>query len=897
MLPEEKARQIINRRLEDAGWKIVCRDEYSPTTSATAVEEGLLQGNLEADYLLFLNGKAIGVLEAKKEAANLSEVVAKQAENYTHKLSDWYQYWQNPLPFVYLSNGRELHFKDLRKPDSEYEVLSEMHSPKEMAQMAGITDEYAGLPHLLSKDLRACQVEAITGLENSLRQGEKRALMVLATGAGKTYAACLAAYRLLTYTPMRRILFLVDRNNLGRQAEGAFGTFRLTETSEPFNTIYITERLKSSNIPPESAVVISTIQRLFAVLTGQEVTDDDSEEESYKDDENEVELGDNIALPSDFFDAIFVDETHRSIYGRWQKVLTHFNKAKIVGLTATPIPETKAFFNNNIVVNYTLEQSIADGINLDHRIFRIQTDTTSHGGTIHKNEKVTEVTSYTGKRTDMVMGETEQYAGTELDRSVINPKQIQLVLETYRDAVYSQLYPDREASFTHIPKTLIFAKSDQHASNIVEIAKQVFPNQVSDFVQKITYSAGNSNELIRRFNNDKSFRIAVTVNLVATGTDIPSLEVLLFMRDVESDILYTQMRGRGVRTIGDDQLRNVTPNAISKDLFYLVDAVGVTEHEKSISQLTDDAQEAMLTLERLLEQITHGHLPDDHLRLLASRLSRINAKSNDKQRHDFTNMANTSMYDLATSIFSALQDINLPPFTAINDANNERKTLVRLLTHNPQARKYLLILNAGFIKILNPGEDTLIMAGFSKEEAGTSTKAFEEYVVSHKDEIEALRIIYNNEGAAITYPILKDLEEKLLTANPRFKARLLWNAYAILSPESVSPLKSAAEREALTNLIQLVRYAFHSMPELRSLPSLAAQRFELWCGQAQRPLTENQKEIMKQVVNYVVTNGAYTKDDFQDDQTLYAQLVKNFTSSTAVDEALSSLSLFILKAA
>ncbi|MDR1517121.1 MAG: DEAD/DEAH box helicase family protein [Dysgonamonadaceae bacterium] len=283
MSPEEKARLEIDNKLQAAGWQIADRDHYSPSVSAIAITEGLLKGNLEADYLLFIEGKAIGVLEAKKANTDLLEIASKQAENYTHKLLNWYQYWQNPLPFVYLSNGKELLFKDIRNKKSEYLPLQRMHNPKEMAKMAGIENEFAGLPYLPPKGLRNCQYEAVSQLENSFWNGDKRALMVLATGAGKTFTACMAAYRLLSYTPARRILFLVDRNNLGKQAEGEFSAFRLTETGEPFNTIFLTKRLKTTHILSESNVVISTIQRIFAVLTGQEFTEEDDDDFSNED--------------------------------------------------------------------------------------------------------------------------------------------------------------------------------------------------------------------------------------------------------------------------------------------------------------------------------------------------------------------------------------------------------------------------------------------------------------------------------------------------------------------------------------------------------------------------------------------------------------------------------------
>lgn len=899
MFPEERARLEIDRKLQDAGWLVADRKHYSPSISAVAITESILRGNLEADYLLFIEGKAIGVIEAKKADTSLSELVAEQAENYTRKLLPWYQYWQKPLPFVYLSNGKELLFRDIRNGSSDYQPLLQMHSPRELAKMAGIENEFAGLPNLSPKGLRGCQFEAVNQLENSFRKREQRALMVLATGAGKTFTACTAAYRLLSYTPARRILFLVDRNNLGKQAEGEFGTFRLTETGEPFNAIFVVERLKSPNIPPESNVVISTIQRIFAVLTGKDFTDDDDDEsESIQEDDKEITLEGSVLLPPDFFDVIIVDECHRSIYGKWQQVLKHFNHARIIGLTATPAPETLAFFNNNFIVNYTLEKSIVDGINVGSRIYRIKTKVSEEGGTIGQEERITEVTKYTGKEQSVVMETPEVYENTDLDRSVVNQAQIRLVLNEFRDVIYADLFPEREPDFTYIPKTLVFAKSDDHATRIVEIAKEVFPNQFPDFVQKITYSAGDSTELIRRFRNDKQFRIAVTVNLVATGTDIKPLEILLFMRDVHSEILYTQMKGRGVRTIGDEQLRNVTPNAISKDLFYLVDAVGVTEHEMFIPKPQGGTTPPVNpTLEQLLEQITHGYLPDDYLHLLASRLSRINAKSKDKHRDEFANLTGITMYDLAMSVFTALENESLPLFVSVNQPNTERRTLVAVLANNPKARSYLLTLNAGFLKILIPGEDTTIFRGFSLEEAVSTTQAFEDYVNTHRDEIEALRIIYNNQNEPINYSLLTDLKEKLMTVDSRFAMLRLWNSYSVVEAKKVTKLQTQTERESLTNLIQLVRYAFRIIPELKSLPSFAAQRFELWCGQAQRPLSETQKEIMKQIVRYIVANGTYTNSELREENlTVFAQLVQSFGSANTVNEVLGSLSGWMLKA-
>lgn len=903
MTPENKARKQIDKLFEEAGWQIVSREDYAPNISAVAIEEGLLKHNKRADYFLFLNGKAVGVLEAKRE--DLKEDLScacEQAELYAKGVPLKYQAYQRPLPIIYLSNGKQVLFKDFRDPNSKLIELNRIHTPKEIVKLLGIKDEYAALPILTEREkkaLRACQYEAITELEKSFKSGQKRALMVLATGAGKTYTACMAAYRMLSYTPMKRILFLVDRNNLGKQAEGEFGTFRLTENGDPFNTIYAVNRLRSAKIPSDSNVIICTIQRLFALLKGDEIKDDEDEddEDFGSDTNNVIPLPTNLTLPPDYFDMIIIDECHRSIYGNWRKVLEYFNTAKMIGLTATPVPETLAFFNNNRIVNYTLEKSIIDGVNVAHRVYRIKTQATEDGGAIRIGDSFKQITRYTGTTKDIKNNEEATYTKEELNRSIVNPSQIKLILETFRDAVYTEMFvdPQREANMDYLPKTLIYALNDAHASNIVKIAKEVFNRNDDRFVQKITYSAGDSNELIRQFRNDKDFRIAVTVTLVATGTDIKPLEVVMFMRDVASETLYVQMKGRGVRTIGDEQLRNVTPNAFSKDLFYLVDAVGVTEHEHSIIGPYEGPGEPILTLKELFERITHGNVCDEYLRILAGRLSRIHKKSSETECQEFIKIANIDMNNIAAGIYEALELNLLPEYVDIEEPNIERKTLVNHLINNPQARHYLLVLNAGFVKILQPGEDTLISKGFSIEEAQETTQAFEKYIEEHKDEIEALRIIYNNEGEPLTYATLKDLENKLKTENNKFNPHLLWNTYSIIKPDAVKKFSTLEEKQAITNIIQLVRFAYHQINTLETLSSSAIQYFNLWCGQIHRNITEQQANLIKQVVAYIVSNGTCTINDIKDwDISYAAQLIRSFGNFEIANQSIKSLSKFLI---
>ncbi len=905
MTPEEKARVKIDQWFCDAGWKVVNRDEYEPTITAVAIREGLLKGNLEADYFLFINGKAVGVLEAKREEVDISsDRVSEQAITYAKSVPDCYQAWQRPLPFLYKSNGKKIEFLDFRKHETtDWETINRIHTPKELAKMLGIDDPFAGLPTLSKKGLRQCQYEAVSELERSFRTGQNRALMVLATGAGKTYTACLTAYRMLSYTPMRRVLFLVDRNNLGRQAENEFGTFRLTETGDAFNAIYAVNRLKSAKVPSDSNVVICTIQRLFSLLKGEEITDTDDDDEDTAD--GEVELPDNPNLPRDFFDLIIIDECHRSIYGNWRKVLEYFNTARLIGLTATPIPDTMAFFNNNRVVNYTLEQSIIDGVNVDNRIYRIKTKVTEEGGAILKGQRTRVETRYTGDVKTVSTKETKQYTKEELNRSIINPAQIKLILTTYRDAVYTEMFcdPQREPNFEYLPKTLIFALNENHATNIVNIAREVFGEvcphaDMERYVQKITYSAGDSNELIRQFRNDKDFRIAVTCTLVATGTDVKPLEVVIFMRDVASAPLYTQMKGRGVRTIGDEQLRNVTPNALSKDCFFLVDAVGVTEHDHVIPGQYEGPETETITLKELLERIAHGYLPDNYLRRLAATLSRLYNKADRAQREEFVRIAHDDMQEIAHRIYNALdpeQQPPLPSFTDIDAPNNERKGLVSPIANHADVRKYILILAAGFVNTLMPGEDTLISKGFSVEEAQSTTAAFEQYCRDHSDDIEALRILYNNEGTPITYQMLKDLENKLKMENNRFASKLLWNSYAIVYGDKVRRTTKKEETEALTNIIQLVRFAYHQTEKLESAYPTARSMFNLWYGRKQMDITPKQKDLISKIVEYIAANGACSVREIRNtDRTHAAQLIAAFGGMQKADEALDSVYNFIV---
>jgi len=915
MLPEEKARVKIDKQLRNVGWCIVSRNEYLPN-STVAVKEALMVGNTESDYLLFIDGKAIAVVEAKREENPLGDDVKKQAEDYAVSPQSWYALWfEKLIPLVYMANGNKIYFKNMLVEDSEYEELSQMHSPKKMLQMVGKKSEYGVLPLLEKRGLRDCQYNAEIKFEESLKLGNKKNLAVLATGSGKTYLACLASYRLLNYTSTKRILFLVDRNNLARQTETEFSLFDRTENQMRMGDLYTINRLKKET-DIKSDIVISTIQKLFAVLTGQDIqeSNEDAEDEIAKNDEEKdnnevVELGDDLKLPPDYFQLIIVDECHRSIYGKWKKVLDYFSSATVLGLTATPTPEAYAYFNNNIIEQYTYDDSVVDGVNVPPRIYRIITDVTEHGGTIEKGSKVIETAKRSGKSETHNAQTTVEYGSTELDRSIVNKSQIREVLMAYKKAIYEDLYPEREKKWEYIPKTLIFAKSDSHATDIVEIAKEVFKTEFENdelpenFVQKITYSSGDSNALIRELRTEKDFRIAVTVTLVATGTDVKPLEVVLFMKDVHSDVLYTQMKGRGCRVISDDKLKEVTPNADTKECYYIVDAVGVTESEKNIPKPgAGQGPKRALSLEHLLERLAHNEVSDDNLMLLRDYCSTINRRYEESvlfSRHldYFITNYGFAPRKLANDINTAFAEGTLVEYIDPSHDNTERMALIYCLIGNLQARNKLLEMQRGYM-VESDDRDKVLYAGFSKESARTYIENFEKYLEDNKDSIEALRIIYNSEDIVITHEMLIELRDRLLAESRQYGVYQIWKNYKILDEQGdVEVLDGKENVNALTNLIQIVRYAYKKNSKLTSLINGYAQRFTLYCGQAQRVLTEDQKDIMQQIAEYIINDGAIMVMELNETDTeLWKRAVKSFGGAALASE-IQTLSKFILKVA
>ena len=830
MTPEEKARIEIDEMLEQAGWVVQDRSELNIRASlGVAIREFVMKDNGESDYLLFVNGKAVGVLEAKKAELSLSGV-ENQSQGYACNLPEGVRCYQMPLPFVYESNGSEIYFRDCRDKVCRSRRLFAFNKPETLLELISSEDTLRNklltMPELNKEGLRDCQIEAIEGLEKSLKNGKPRALIQMATGAGKTFTTCNFTYRLLKHAKAKRILFLVDRNNLGEQTKKEYEQFKPKGENKAFTDIYIVQHLQQNKIDKDAKIVITTIQRLYSMLRGEEEYDEANEENSAF--EYNTSLGKprevtyNKDLPIEYFDFIVVDECHRSIYGDWRQVLEYFD-AFTIGLTATPSKQTFGYFNKNVVSEYTYERSVADKVNVGYEIYSIRTDVGENGGKIDKGFTVPVRDKKTRKQEWETLDDDLNYTKNDLDRTVLVPDHIRTVLQCYKDTIFTELFPEREQ--TWIPKTLIFAKDDNHAEEIVRIAREVF-NKGNDFCKKITYNVSGvkAKDLIAEFRTSPDFRIAVTVDMIATGTDIKPLEVVMFMRDVHSELYYEQMKGRGCRTLNKTDLKQVTPNAEVKNRFYLIDAVGVTESKKSASQPLE--RKRTVSLKNLMEQVAVGKVDDDTLSSLAGRIATIDNNIDKEDQQKVIEMTGKTLSNIANDILNTIDYDRTESMT--EDQVLDIKDEAVKPFFEPAFRRLVLELKDKsklYIDELTPA--TIINVGFSEKDAQELTTNFKAFIEANRDEIDALSIIYNQQYKErhLTYEKIEDLH------------------------------------------VQLVRFAIGQDEKLEDFSSVANSKFELWKGrQIKRGVvfTEEQQQWLEEIKDYIVSNAYMELTDVQD---------------------------------
>lgn len=871
MTPEEKARVEIDKLLQEAGWVVQDREDLNIKASlGVAIREFVMKDNGESDYLLYVNGKAIGVIEAKKAELSLSGVET-QSQGYAENLPEGIRCYQKPLPFIYESNGSEIYFRDCRDSVCRSRRLFAFHKPETLLDLITEADtlrnKLISLPELNKEGLRDCQIEAIEGLEKSLKQSKPRALIQMATGAGKTFTTCNFTYRLLKHAKAKRILFLVDRNNLGEQTKKEYEQFVPKEENKAFTDIYIVQHLQQNKIDKDAKIVITTIQRLYSMLCGEEDYNEENEENSAFEYNSSIgkpkEVKYNPDLPIEYFDFIVVDECHRSIYGDWRQVLEYFD-AFTIGLTATPSKQTLGYFKKNLVSEYTYARSVADKVNVGYEIYSIRTDVGENGGKVDKGFTIPVRDKKTRKQQYETLDEELDYKKNDLDRTVSVPDHIRAVLQCYKDTIFTELFPEREE--TWIPKTLIFAKDDNHAEDIVRITREVF-NKGNDFCKKITYNVSGvkPKELIAEFRTSADFRIAVTVDMIATGTDIKPLEVVMFMRDVHSELYYEQMKGRGCRTINNTDLQQVTPNAEVKNRFYLIDAVGVTESKKSASQPLE--RKRSVSLKKLMEDVAVGKVDDDTLSSLAGRIAAIDNNISKSERQQVIEMTGgKTLSNIANDILNAIdydktENMSEDEIFAIKDSAVEP-------FYQPAFRRLVLELKDKsklYIDELTPA--TVISSEFSVKKAEELTVNFKAFIDANRDEIDALSIIYNKQykDRHLTYEKIEDLHDKLVAEMPPLDTANLWRAYHFLKRDKVQNVKSP--EKLLTNVVQLVRFAIGQDEKLEDFSSVANSKFELWKGRQLKrgvKFTEEQQIWLEEIKNYIIANAYMELNEIQD---------------------------------
>ncbi len=899
--PEDQAREHIDQALEQAGWRVQDYKSANLHAGRGVVLRNfpLVSGHGFADYLLYLDGKAAGIIEAKKEGVTLIGVEV-QAEKYSKGLPTDLPAHIRPLPFLYQSTGLETRFTNGLDPQPRSRPVFSFHRPETLASLILQHSEVSGdlhgaslaaesaaptlrgrlrtLPPLSITGLWPAQITAINNLEKSLAQDRPRSLIQMATGSGKTFTAINFIYRLIKFGGAKRVLFLVDRGNLGDQTLKEFQQYVSPYNNFKFTEEFIVQRLAGNTLDTTARVCISTIQRMYSMLKGRELSEEDEEasvsglERLFKKPEP---LDYNPAIPIETFDIIVTDECHRSIYNLWVQVLEYFD-AHLIGLTATPNKQTFGFFNQNLVMEYNHEQAVADGVNVNYDVYRIRTAITQAGSKVEAGYSVQLMNRETRTKRWERLDDDFAYDPDQLDRDVVAPDQIRTIVKAFRDKLFTDIFPGR----TEVPKTLIFAKDDAHAENIVEILREEF-GKGNEFAQKITYrtTGVTPKDLIKSFRNSYHPRIAVTVDMIATGTDIKPVEIVVFMRAVKSRTFFEQMKGRGVRVIKPDDLKAVTPDATSKDHFVIVDAVGVCEQDKTDARPME--KKPSVAFEKLLQAVALGNMEEDVLTSIAGRLARM--------EHRITKADEQAISKASGGL--SLKDLSRALVEAVNPDRQEERatqqfgtskpteqqiqqvatTLIQAAAkpfHDPKFRELLVeIKKKNELTIDHVSQDQVIEAGFSADalaRARTIVQSFEQFIAQHKDEITALQVLYSKPyKQRLTFEDIKDLAHAIEKPPYLWNESQLWQAYAALEKSKV---KGASGKRILTDLVSLVRFATHQENELVPFPEKVNANFKAWLGEQGsrgKKFTDEQRHWLEMIRDHVAANLVVEPDDFE----------------------------------
>ncbi len=893
--PEQLARDEIDSALQRSGWIVQKKNAINLRAGLGVAVCEYQTAVGPADYVLFVDSKPVGLIEAKREeeAVRLTTHEEQSTEYANAKL----KYLSNdPLPFVYESTGEVTRFTDYRDPKPRSRPVFTFHRPQTfeswLREPKTLRARVHEIPAMERGTLRECQFIAVINLEKSFRENRPKALVQMATGSGKTYTAITSIYRLLKFARAKRVLFLVNTRNLGEQAEQEFKKYEPQDDNRLFPELYGVTRLSSSFIPQDSQVYISTIQRLYSILKGTELDERDEEEDpaskKWKPKEP-MPVVYNQKVPMEFFDFIVIDECHQSIYNLWKQVLDYFDAFQI-GLTATPDNRTFGYFEKNIVSDYGYKKAVEDGVLVPYNVFEIETKITKEGSKISIGEYIDRREKLTRKKFWNQLDEEIEYSAKQLDDKVVNTNQITLIIQAVRDQLPVMFHDrvDADGKF-EVPKTLIFAKSDSHADDIIQIVRREFAEE-NKFCKKITYRTSEGPEkedpktVLQQFRMSYYPRIAVTVDMIATGTDIRPLEVLLFMRDVKSRSYYEQMKGRGTRTCTLDELRSTgTPAAkFTKDHFVIIDAIGVEKSQKTDSRPLE--KRPGLSLKEVLEGIAMGNKDEEMLSTLANRLIRLDKQINEKEKASFVEKAGgKTINGLVKDLLNAYdadtienlkgkienENPNASPELLHSQFTIQHSQIIEeatALINNYDLRNYIIDVRKKydqFIDHINP--DVIIKSGWvadSKAAAESLVQDFKQWIEEHKTEITALQIFYAQpfRRRELSYRAIKDLAEAIRTSKPLLAPMHIWKAYEQLEKVTGQP------KNELMALISLVRKVSGMDSTLTSFDKTVDKNFQDWIFKKQAgtlKYTEEQVQWLRMIKDYIAASFHVDKEDFE----------------------------------
>lgn len=879
MTPEQKAREVIDKKLVQSGWMIQDVKKINLLAGLGVAVREFPTSTGPVDYALFVDGVPVGIVEAKKDDAGENiTVVEGQSSRYANSTFKWRQ-GNYRIRFAYEATGKLTRFTDYDDRKYRSRPVFSFHQPQELQRLLRQPDTVRNrmkqFPAFDTTGFRSCQIAAIENLEKSFAANRPKALIQMATGAGKTFTAITAVYRLLKFTGVNRVLFLVDTKGLGEQAEREFLAYRPNDDNRSFSELYSVRRLKSSSVPADVHVCISTIQRMYSILRGEEL-DESAEQESLNenpsvDKQAPREVVYNAKYPPEFFDVIIIDECHRSIYNVWKQVLEYFDAFQI-GLTATPDKRTLAYFDQNIVSEYSREQAIVDGVNVGEDIFLIETQVSKQGGTILK-QMVEYRNRMSREKRWAQLDEDVDYRPSQLDRDIVNPSQIRTVIRAFRDSLSTTLFPRRK----EVPKTLIFAKTDSHADDIIQIVREEF-GEGNDFCKKITYSAQNPEETLSEYRNGYNPRIAVTVDMIATGTDVKPIECLIFMRDVRSKNYFEQMKGRGTRTLGKDDLQKVTPSATeNKDHFVIVDAVGVTKSVKTETRTLE--RKPTVSLKELMMNVALGARDEDTLTTLASRITRLNAQMSTAEKKSFLKTAGLSAEQAAQRLLNAFDEDVLtrtaqarfgcktPTPEQYAQVQKEAITEAVKPFHDPAVREFIENVRRSHEQIIdNVNLDSAVFAGFDAQQEKNAQRViqtFRAFIEENKDEILALRIIYSQayRDRPMVIGALKALYEKLKAQGITIDR--LWDCYAIAKPDRV---RGKGTLRQLADLVAIIRFEMGYGDNLQPFAETVNYNFMRWTlkrNAGSVHFTDEQMEWLRLIKDHIAVSLSIEPEDLE----------------------------------